>query len=90
MAQSTLVDMTGHKSGRLTVVRRAPQRARYGKKAAWSDVIEMKNPDCNDEQLHASWAAAIAEVAEEGDEDKLDSQGWWTVKEQVVSDIGVF
>ena len=60
----------------------------YNKHQAWLDVVELKSPDCDDETLNATWAAAIAEIAPGGDEDQLDAAGWWKVKETVLADIG--
>jgi hypothetical protein len=62
----------------------------YDKKQAWCTCLELKSPHCTDEQLQASWEAAIAEIAPEGDEDNLDAAGWWAVKERVLADIGMF
>lgn len=62
----------------------------YNKKSAWSDIVEAKDPDCDDATLKSVWAAAIADIAEGGDEDNLDNTGWWAVKEQVLSEVGVF
>jgi hypothetical protein len=62
----------------------------YSKKMAWSDIVEAKDPDCDDDILKSVWAAAIADIAEGGDEDNLDNTGWWAVKEQVLSEVGVF
>jgi len=60
----------------------------YNKKQAWCDIVELKSQDCDDEQLNATWHAAIAEIAPDADEDKLDAAGWWSVKESVLNDIG--
>jgi len=60
----------------------------YGKKEAWSDVVEMKHPDVTDEQVNASWEVAIAELAPDADEDNLDSNGWFAVKEATLNDVG--
>lgn len=60
----------------------------YDKKQAWNDVLDLKDANCDDDQLTAVWNAAIAEIAEDGDEDKLDAAGWWAVKESVLNDIG--
>jgi hypothetical protein len=62
--------------------------ADYGKKAAWTDIVASKSDEATDEQLTASWQAAIAETAPEQDEAQLDATGWWTVKEMVLNDIG--
>lgn len=62
----------------------------YNKKRAWSDLIDIKDDDCDDETLKATWDAAIAEIADDGDEDNLDAEGWWAVKEQVAGEVGAF
>jgi len=62
----------------------------YGKKAAWNDIIDLRDQNCTDQQQKDAWDAAIAEVAPDGDEDKLDAAGWWKVKDQVVAEIGQF
>jgi hypothetical protein len=65
-----------------------PVPSGYDKKQAWCDIVELKDEACSDDQLNASWQAAIAEIAPEGDEDKLNATGWWAVKESVISDVG--
>jgi hypothetical protein len=60
----------------------------YSKKDAWNDVLELKASECSDEQLTSVWRAAVAEIAEDGDEDRLDNAGWFAVKEQVLAEIG--
>lgn len=62
----------------------------YDKTGAWNDVCENKSDECEEEMLVSSWEAAIAELAEDGDEDNLDSTGWQAVKEQVLSEVGQF
>jgi hypothetical protein len=61
----------------------------YNKKSAWNDVCELKDDKVDDAQVEAAWLAAIAEIAPDGDEDKLDAAGWWAVKESTLNDVGV-
>jgi hypothetical protein len=67
-----------------------PVPADYDKTKAWTDVTDLRSDECSDEQQKACWEAAIAEIADDGDEDKLDAAGWWAVKEQVTAEIGQF
>jgi hypothetical protein len=60
----------------------------YNKRQAWLDICDLKSPDCVDETLNAAWEAAIAEVAPDGDEDKLDAAGWFAVKDKVLAEVG--
>lgn len=62
--------------------------AGYDKRQAWLDVVELKDNNCDDNSLNVAWQVAIAEIAKDGNEDKLDAEGWWAVKEQVLNDIG--
>jgi len=67
-----------------------PIPADYGKRQAWSDIIDLRDKNCTDGQQKAAWEAAVAEFAPNGDEDELDATGWWYVKESVLSDVGQF
>jgi len=60
----------------------------FDKRSAWFTIAENRDPECNDEQMKAEWDAAIEELAPEGDEDLLDAEGWWKVKNAVLANIG--
>jgi hypothetical protein len=62
----------------------------YTKQKAWEAVVELKSADCDDEQLSASWQAAIHDVSAGMGEDTLDGEGWWAVKEKVLDEVGKF
>lgn len=61
------------------------------KQQAYEFVIEMKADECTDEQLSASWNAAINEVAGEAtpDEDVTDAQ-WRLVANKTLDEVGKF
>lgn len=60
----------------------------FNKKDAWFTITELRDEDATDELQAAEWQAAIEEVAPDGDEDQLDAEGWWEVKEAVLANIG--
>lgn len=64
---------------------------RMDKCQAWEFVVEMKNDDCDDEQLQASWGGAINQVAgaETPDEDITEEQ-WGQIAHQVIDEVGKF
>lgn len=65
-----------------------PNKGEYDKRAAWIACIEGKDADATDDILTTSWNAAVSEIAEDGDEDNLDSDGWQKVASQVLGEIG--
>lgn len=61
----------------------------YTKDKAWQEcAIDLRNPDCDDEALNIAWQAAIhAESGGKG-EVELTGEGWWNVKEKVLTEVG--
>jgi hypothetical protein len=60
------------------------------KHQAWQTcAVDLRSSDCDDEQLNASWQAAIHEVSDGAGEDVLDGEGWWNVKEKVLAEVGL-
>ncbi len=64
---------------------------RMDKTQAWEFVVEMKNDDCDDDQLQASWGGAINQIAGETtpDEDITEEQ-WGQIAHQVIDEVGKF
>lgn len=60
----------------------------YGKKEAWGEIYDRRTEDAEDEQVLASWKAAIEEVSDGEGESALDEDGWHTVVETVLAEIG--
>lgn len=62
----------------------------YTKTQAWQIcAVDLRSSDCDDEALNIAWQAAIhAESGGKGEE-TLDGEGWWNVKEKVLSEVGV-
>lgn len=60
----------------------------FGKKDAWYTITDLRDAACDDDLQATEWSAAIEDIAENGDEDKLDASGWWTVKNRVLANIG--
>jgi len=62
--------------------------AAYGKKEAWGEIYDRRTEDAEDEQVLASWKAAIEEVSGGEGEAALDEDGWHQVVETVLDEIG--
>ncbi len=61
----------------------------YTKAQAWQVcAVDLRNSDCDDEALGIAWQAAIhAESGGKG-EVELTGEGWWNVKEKVLTEVG--
>jgi len=62
----------------------------YTKDQAWQAVVDLKTEDCDDDQLNAAWQSTINIVSEGKGEGVLDGEGWWTVKDKVLDEVGKF
>jgi len=60
------------------------------KQEAWETVVELKNDDCNDDQLNAAWLAAIAEKAPDTEEKNITPEQWFAIRDTTLDDIGKF
>lgn len=60
----------------------------FNKKDAWYTVTALRDDACDDDMQAAEWQAAIEDIAPDGDEDNLDAEGWWAVKQRVLENIG--
>lgn len=66
------------------------QVTNYTKAQAWQIcAVDLRSADCDDEQLNASWQAAIHDVSGGKGEEILDGEGWWSVKNMVLKEVGV-
>jgi len=64
---------------------------RMTKQQAWEFTVEMKNDNCDDEQLQASWNGAVNQIAGDKtpDEDVTEEQ-WSVIANQVIDEVGKF
>lgn len=60
------------------------------KQEAWTTVVDLKNDDCDDEQLKAAWLAALAATVPGVDDKDITPEQWFTIKDAVLDDIGKF
>jgi hypothetical protein len=60
----------------------------FNKKDAWFTVTEYRDEACDDDMQSVEWQAAIDDIAPDEDEDQLDAEGWWAVKDRVLGNIG--
>lgn len=60
------------------------------KQEAWETVVDLKDDNCNDEQLNAAWQAAVAATASETNDGDITPEQWFTIKDTVLDDIGKF
>lgn len=61
------------------------------KQEAWEIVVELKNDDCDDDQLNAAWNSSIDEVAGNGVSDKdIMPEQWFIIKDKTLDQVGKF
>lgn len=60
------------------------------KQEAWETVCELKNDDCNDDQLKAAWLAAIADKAPDIKDADITPEQWFAIRDAALDDIGKF
>jgi len=60
----------------------------YGKKEAWAEIYDRRDPDAEDDQVIISWKNAILEVSDGAGEGSIDADGWHAVVETVLGELG--
>lgn len=60
------------------------------KQEAWTTIVDLKNDDCDDEQLNAAWHAAVAATAPKTDDKDVTPEQWFNIREAVLNDVGKF
>lgn len=61
----------------------------YTKAQAWQVVaVDLRNSDCDDEALGIAWQAAIHTESNGKGEAGLTGEGWWNVKDNVLTEVG--
>jgi hypothetical protein len=63
----------------------------FTKQQAWEFCVEMKNDDCDDGQLNATWGGAINQVAgDDVPDDQITKEQWHQIANQVIDEVGKF
>lgn len=60
------------------------------KQEAWETVVDLKDENCNDEQLNAAWKAAVVSIAPDINDGDITPEQWFTIKDAVLDDVGKF
>ncbi|GAH58342.1 unnamed protein product, partial [marine sediment metagenome] len=60
------------------------------KQEAWETICELKDDACSDEQLKATWLAALVEKAPDIEEKDITPEQWFAIRDAVLDDIGKF
>lgn len=61
------------------------------KQLAWEAIVDLRDPEKTDEELRASWTAAINEIAGPGvSDDKITGDQWNDIKDKVLDEVGLF
>lgn len=67
-----------------------PSTKEYTKQQAWEIIVEMKDDNCDDKQLNATWSAVVNDVAGEVPYEDVTGQQWGVIVDKVLDEVGKF